>query len=85
MARRLKELGHETVRAPIPIKDSYLPPDHCTAFEPEQRRLKASEVGWPDARRAALLRLLAAPAETSVPSVRPSSKPVTSSEEQWLL
>jgi hypothetical protein len=85
MARRLKERGYETVRAPMPIMDSFFPPDHCRAFAPERRRLKASEVGWPDARRTALLRMLAGPVAASAPSAQASSDTVVSDEEQWLL
>ena len=80
IARRLKERGWETVRAPLPIVDSFLPPDFCTAFVPDRKRLQASEVRWPDARRVALLRLLApSPAHKTAVSEEPSS------DEQWLL
>jgi hypothetical protein len=68
MARRLKDRGLERVRAPMRIVDSFLPPDSCRAFEPERRRLRQGGIRWPDARRAALLRLLAplgAPSSTA--------------------
>jgi hypothetical protein len=80
IARRLKERGWETVRAPLPIVDSFLPPDFCTAFTPDRKRLRASDVKWPDAHRVALLRLLApSPALKATVSEEPSS------DEQWLL
>ena len=81
VARQLKARGYEQVRAPLPIADSFLPPDFCTAFKPDRRRLRASEVRWPDARRVALLRLLALPpaSETAPPEEPPSD------DEQWLL
>ena len=80
-ARRLKAQGWERIRAPRPIVDSFLPPDSCRAFTPDRKRLRASHVRWPDARRAALLRLLAEPPgpETEAPEEPPSG------DEQWLL
>jgi hypothetical protein len=80
VARRLIERGWETVRAPLPIMDSFLPPDFCTAFVPERKRLQASEVRWPGAQRVALLRLLAPP-----PALKETASEEPSSEEQWLL
>jgi hypothetical protein len=61
--------------------DSFLPPDFCTAFHPHRKRLRASEIRWPDARRAALLRLLAPSpsSETRPPEDFPSG------DGQWLL
>jgi len=60
--------------------DSFLPPDFCTAFVPDRKRLQTSAVRWPDARRVALLRLLApSPAHKTAVSEEPSS------DEQWLL
>ncbi len=81
MARRLKERGWETLRSPIPIVDSFVPPDFCSAFKPDRRRLRLGGVRWPDARRVALLRLLQPPAtqETASPEAAPSG------DEQWLL
>jgi len=58
MARQLKARGFDQVRAPLPIIDSYMPPDFCTAFKLDRRRLQASGIRWPDARRVALLRML---------------------------
>jgi len=80
VARRLIERGWETVRAPLPIVDSFLPPDFCNAFASDRKRLQASEVRWPDSRRVALLRLLApSPALKTAVSEEPSG------DEQWLL
>jgi hypothetical protein len=81
MARQLRVRGYEHVRAPLPITDSFLPPDFCTAFKPDRRRLRASGIRWPDSRRVALLRLLAPPpaAETT------PSEELPSDDEQWLL
>lgn len=81
MARRLKARGYERIRAPLPIADSFFPPDSCTAFEPDRSRLRAGRVPWPDARRVALLRLLALPA---APEARSPEK-VPQGDEQWLL
>jgi hypothetical protein len=81
MARRLKERGFEQVRAPMPILDSFLPPDSCRAFTPERRRLKRGGLSWPDARRIALLRLLALPA---APATR-NTDPLAGGEDPWLL
>jgi len=81
MARQLKARGYERLRAPLSITDSFLPPGICTAFKPERRRLRTGGIRWPDARRAALLRLLAPPLvpETTPPEELPSG------DEQWLL
>jgi hypothetical protein len=81
MARQLKARGYEHLRAPLPITDSFLPPDFCTAFKPDRKRLRAGSIRWPDARRAALLRLLAPPL---VPETTPPEEP-PSGDEQWLL
>jgi hypothetical protein len=58
MARRLRERGYDQIRAPLPIIDSFLPPDFCTSFTAERKRLQDGGIRWPDARRLALLRLL---------------------------
>jgi hypothetical protein len=58
VARQLKARGYEQMSAPMPIQDSMLRPDSCHAFRPNQARMRASKVRWPDARRTALLRLL---------------------------
>jgi hypothetical protein len=81
MARQLKARGYEHLRAPRPVTDSFLPPEFCTAFKPHRKRLRAGSIRWPDARRAALLRLLAPPLapETTPPEELPSG------DEQWLL
>ena len=81
MARRLRERGYEQVRAPMPIVDSFLPPDFCRAFTPERKRLKQGGLRWPDAHRTALLRLLAPPAA----SPTADSDPFPQDEDQWLL
>lgn len=80
VARRLNERGYETVRAPMPIVDSFLPPDCCTAFHLDRRRLRAGDVRWPDARRVALLRML-------VPHPASKAKPPEELADgaQWLL
>jgi hypothetical protein len=81
VAKQLKERGYESFNSPLPIVDSFVPPDFCRAFQPGKKRLQAGEVRWPDARRVALLRLL-------LP--RPISKATApeetvSGDEQWLL
>jgi hypothetical protein len=68
IAKRLKEQGHETLNAPTPVADSLVPLDGCSAFTANTQRIHDSGVRWPDARRAAALRLLLAPApETTSP------------------
>jgi len=79
MARQLKARGWETVRSPMAIIDSFVPPDTCTAFAPDRKRLKMGGVRWPDARRAALLRLL------SPPSAAEAAGELPKEDEQWLL
>lgn len=81
MARRLKARGLEHIRSPLPIVDSFVPPDFCTAFKPVRQRIRASEIRWPGPRRVALLRLLAPPPERK--TVPP--KKISSDDEQWLL
>ena len=80
VARRLIERGWETIRAPLPIVDSFLPPDYCTAFASHRKRVQASQVRWPDARCAALLRLLA-----PSPALKTTASEEPSGDEQWLL
>jgi len=81
VARQMKARGWEQVRAPIPIVDSFMPPDFCTGFRPDRKRLRAGEVRWPDARRVALLRLLAPP---PAPEAK-SPEELSSDDGQWLL
>ena len=81
MARRLKARGYEQIRAPLPILDSFLPPDSCRAYAAERRRLKEGGIRWPDARRTALLRLLAAPAAHETAPLAELSP----DDAQWLL
>jgi hypothetical protein len=65
----------------MPIVDSFLPPDDCTTFAPDRKRLQAGGVRWPDARRTALLRMLLPP-----PAVeRRAPEELSSDEERWLL
>ena len=81
VARQLKARGWDRVRAPMPIVDSFVPPDDCTAFVPDRKRIKAGGVRWPDARRTALLRMLLPP-----PAVeKRAPEGPSSNEEQWLL
>jgi hypothetical protein len=80
MARQLKSRGFDQVRAPLPIVDSYIPPDSCMAFKLDRRRLLASGIRWPDARRVALLRMIRVPA---VSRAGPAEEPAH--DEQWLL
>ena len=80
MARQLKARGYDQVRAPIPIVDSFVPPDSCTAFRPDRKRTQASGCRWPDARRVALLRMLA-----SFPASKAAMADQLSDDEKWLL
>jgi hypothetical protein len=80
MARQLENRGYEQIRAPLRIPDSYLPPDHCTAYAPDRKRIRASGIRWPDDRRTALLRLLDLPVVSEPPAER-----LSSSDELWLL
>ena len=81
IARQLKARGLEHIRAPLPIVDSLLPPDFCATFRPDQKRLKAGGVRWPDARRVALLGLLA----PLPPQEARSSEALPWGDEQWLV
>ncbi len=80
MARQLKNRGYEQIRAPLQIPDSYLPPDHCTAYAPDRKRLRASGIRWPDEHRTALLRLLDPPVVKGTPAER-----LPSGDKRWLL
>jgi len=81
IARQLAARGYEQVRAPIPIVDSFFPPDFCTAFAPDHKQLQAGGIRWPDARHAALLRLLAASPAPNMTLPRE----LASDDAQWLL
>ncbi len=81
MARQLRARGYDQIRAPLQIVDSFVPPDFCRAFAPEQKRLKQSGVRWPDAQRAALLRLLELP---RAPSTSTTEK-LPQGDELWLV
>lgn len=87
MARHLKRKGYDQIRAPLPIMDSYLPPDFCRAFRPDQRRLRVSGIRWPDARRATLLRLESASLGRSAGRVDRSlpDEKLPEADEAWLL
>jgi hypothetical protein len=87
MARQLRRRGYEQIRAPLPIVDSYLPPDSCRAFRPDPKRLRASGVRWPGARRTALLRLLQAAPERKAgrPAGHDLDQSMPGTEEGWLL
>jgi hypothetical protein len=81
MARRLRDRGFERVRAPMPVMDSLLPPEHCRAYEPDRKGLRAGGIEWPDTRRRGLLGLLA---PSSTQDSR-QDQPLPSDHEQWLL
>jgi hypothetical protein len=80
MARRLKERGYEVLNSPTPIVDSFFPLDGCNAFQLSQLRLEKGGLRWPDARRAALLRLLL---PRSSPQATTPAEPA--GDEQWLV
>jgi hypothetical protein len=63
------------------IIDSFVPPDSCTVFQPERKRLGEGKIAWPDAHRTALLRLLAPPPP---PEKAPTSE-VPADDKRWLL
>lgn len=91
MARQLRARGYEQIRAPLPIVDSFLPPNSCTAYKPAPKRLREGGIRWPDVRRTALLHLLApspsqepAAAQTARPHA-PQSPESPPADEQWLL
>jgi hypothetical protein len=44
LACQVRRQGIERIRAPLPIVDSFLPPDSCTAFKPEHARLRRGNV-----------------------------------------
>lgn len=80
IARQLKARGWERVRSPRPVIDSFVPLDCCRSYAADRKRLKAGRVRWPDARRTALLRLLAPP--PIPPGDISCASP--SDDEQWL-
>lgn len=57
VAQRLEALGHEYLRAPKRILDSYFPPEECSSFALDQSRLRRSEIPWLTRQRIALVRL----------------------------
>jgi hypothetical protein len=83
IARRLKAQGYWQINAPLSIVDSFVPPDFCTAFTPDRKRMKDGGVSWPNARRVALLRMLAPSPSITPEIVMAQESPV--GDEQWLL
>jgi hypothetical protein len=69
LARQLRQRGHDTLRGPLPIADSYLPPDYCRTFALDRARLRANDVPWPGRSQRALL-ALAAQAHRPTPEAR---------------
>lgn len=57
MARRLMAMGYDTLNAPKPILDSYVPLDECRRFELRPERLRQNRVRGLDRERLALIRL----------------------------
>jgi hypothetical protein len=70
IARRLRDRGYESILAPLPIVDSFLPLSFCRSYSPHRKRLQEGGIRWPDARRTALLRLLEPPQAPGDPSDR---------------
>jgi hypothetical protein len=82
MARTLKKRGYDQIRGPMIIQDSMLRPDFCRAFEPDRKRIRASQVHWPGAPGEALLRLLQG---QEGPKEGPPRSEPSAEDEQWLL
>jgi hypothetical protein len=57
MARRLAAMGYDTLNAPKPIQDSYLPLEECNRFEPAPARMRQNRVRWLGRERVAAVRL----------------------------
>ena len=57
MARQLTAMGYDTLNAPKPIVDSFLPLDECRSFALDEERLRQSRVKWLGRERLALLQL----------------------------
>ena len=57
MARRLMAMGYDTLNAPKPIVDSYVPLDECNRFEMAPERLRQNRVSGLGRERVALIRL----------------------------
>ncbi len=55
VARELLERGYTHLPAPIPVADSYVPLDNCSAFVLDEYRLKANGVCPPGLRQRGLL------------------------------
>ena len=56
-AQHLEAAGYDTLPAPKPIVDSYIPLEECTAFALKMERLRASRMAWLTRQRIALIRL----------------------------
>jgi hypothetical protein len=83
VAHQLEARGYRQINAPMPIVDSFVPPDFCTAFTPDRRRVKDGGIYWPNARRVALLRMLAP--SPPVPSEVALAEESPAGDDQWLL
>jgi hypothetical protein len=81
LAGRLRTQGYDQIRGPRRVADSFFPPDFCTAFELERKRLHQGGIRWPDARRVALLRLLA----PRTPQGRMARERQPTDDELWLV
>ena len=57
MAQRLTALGYDTLNAPKPIVDSFVPLDECRSFALDDKRLRLSTAKWLGRERLALLQL----------------------------
>ncbi len=56
-ARQLEAMGYDTLPAPKPIVDSYIPLEECTAFALKKDRLRDNHVAWLNRQRIALIQL----------------------------
>jgi hypothetical protein len=83
VAHQLRARGYEQINAPMPIVDSFVPPDFCTVFTPDRRRIKYGGICWPNARRVTLLRMLA-PSPSVRSEVALAEEP-PAGDEEWLL
>jgi hypothetical protein len=80
VSKKLKALGFSYVRDNLPIIDSYFPPDFCSAYNPDKKRIKSGDVSWPNRKVTALIRLL-----NEKHGGRPKPAKAPSEEEKWLL
>jgi hypothetical protein len=65
LAEQLERLGYDSLSAPKPILDSYVPLAECTSYTVHLGRLRANKVAWLTRQRLALLRLRQRLVETS--------------------